>query len=92
VIVAVVAWGCFVGAIMAVVVNTGVVVDAVISADMTDVTVPSSPRTDVAGPYSVGIRRRASGHLFRQEARLRGRMFRRHGEPDVEGNGPHLPL
>jgi hypothetical protein len=40
---------------MAVVVNAGVVVDAVISADVTDVAVPSCPRTDVAGLCSAGI-------------------------------------
>jgi hypothetical protein len=41
VIVAVVAWGCFVGAVVAVVVNVGAVMGAGISADVTDVTVPS---------------------------------------------------
>jgi hypothetical protein len=54
-IVDVVSWGCLVGAVMAVVVNAGVVVDTVISADVTDVTIPSSLRLDVAGTYSVGI-------------------------------------
>jgi hypothetical protein len=37
------------------VVNAGVVVDTVISADVTDVSIPSSPRTDVAGLCSAGI-------------------------------------
>jgi hypothetical protein len=41
VIVAVVAWGCFVGAVIAVVVNVGAVMGASILADVTDVTVPS---------------------------------------------------
>jgi hypothetical protein len=41
VIVAVVAWRCFIGAVMAVVVNVGAVMGAGISADMTDVTAPS---------------------------------------------------
>jgi hypothetical protein len=41
VIVAVVAWGYFIGAVMAVVVNVGAVMGAGISADVTDVTVPS---------------------------------------------------
>jgi hypothetical protein len=41
VIVAVVAWGRFVRATIAVVVNVGVVVGAGISADVKDVTVPS---------------------------------------------------
>jgi hypothetical protein len=56
VIVAVVAWGHFIGVVVAVVVNAGVVVDAVILADVTNVTVPSSPHTDVAGPFSAGIK------------------------------------
>jgi hypothetical protein len=55
VIVAVVAWGCFVGVVVAVVVNAGVVMGAGISANMKDMTVPSCPRADVAGPYSTGI-------------------------------------
>jgi hypothetical protein len=55
VIVAVVAWGRFVGAVSAVVVNVGVVVGVGIAADVTDVTVPSCPRADVGGPYSAGI-------------------------------------
>jgi hypothetical protein len=55
VIVVVVAWGYYVEAVMAVVVNASVVMYAVIAADVTDVTAPSSPRTDIAGPYSVGI-------------------------------------
>jgi hypothetical protein len=38
---AVVAWGRFVGVAVAVVVNTGVVEGVVISADVTDMTVPS---------------------------------------------------
>jgi hypothetical protein len=41
VIVAVVAWGCFVGVVVVVVVNASVVVGAGISTDVTDVTVPS---------------------------------------------------
>jgi hypothetical protein len=41
VVVAIVAWGRFVGAVIAVVVNVRVVVGAGISADVTDVTVPS---------------------------------------------------
>jgi hypothetical protein len=41
VIVAIVAWGRFVRAFMAVVVNVGAVMGAGISADVTDVTVPS---------------------------------------------------
>jgi hypothetical protein len=41
VIVAVVAWGRFVGVVVAIVVNVSVVVGVGISADMTDVTVPS---------------------------------------------------
>jgi hypothetical protein len=41
VIVAVVAWGHFVGAVMAVVVNVGAVMGVGISADVTDVTTPS---------------------------------------------------
>jgi hypothetical protein len=41
VIVVVVAWGRFIGAVMAVMVDVGVVVGAGISADVTDVTVPS---------------------------------------------------
>jgi hypothetical protein len=41
VIVVVVAWGCFVGEVMAVVVNVGAVMGAGISTDVTDVTVPS---------------------------------------------------
>jgi hypothetical protein len=41
VIVAVVAWVCFVGVVIVVVVNAGVVVGASISADVTDVIVPS---------------------------------------------------
>jgi hypothetical protein len=41
VIVAVVAWGRFVGVVVAVVVNAGVVMGACISVDVTDVTVPS---------------------------------------------------
>jgi hypothetical protein len=41
VIVAVVAWGCFVGVVVVVVVNAGVVVGAGISADVTDVTISS---------------------------------------------------
>jgi hypothetical protein len=40
VIIAVVAWGCFVRAVMAVVVILGAVMGAGISADVTDVTVP----------------------------------------------------
>jgi hypothetical protein len=40
-IVAIVAWGCFVGVVLVVVVNVGVVVGAGISADVTDVTVLS---------------------------------------------------
>jgi hypothetical protein len=40
-IVAVVAWGRFVGVVMAVMVNAGTVMGTCISADMTDVTVPS---------------------------------------------------
>jgi hypothetical protein len=55
VIVAVVAWGCFVGVVVAVVVNAGVVVGAGISVNVTDVTIPSRPRAGVAGPYSAGI-------------------------------------
>jgi hypothetical protein len=74
-IVAIVARGNFVGAIMAVVVNAGVVVDAVISADVTDVTVPSSPRTDVLGLCSAGIEACVSGCLFRRKARACGRTF-----------------
>jgi hypothetical protein len=46
VIVAVVAWGHFVGVVIAIVVNVGAVLGAGISADMTDVT--------VAGLYSAG--------------------------------------
>jgi hypothetical protein len=41
VIVAVVSWGCFVGVVVAVVVNVGAVVGTSISADVTDVTIPS---------------------------------------------------
>jgi hypothetical protein len=41
VIAAVEAWGCFVGVVMVVVVNVGVVMDAVISTDVTDMTAPS---------------------------------------------------
>jgi hypothetical protein len=41
VIVAVAAWGCFVRVVMVVVVNVGAVMGAGISADVTDVTVPS---------------------------------------------------
>jgi hypothetical protein len=41
VIVVVVAWGCFVGVVGVVVVNVGVVVGTGISADVTDVIVPS---------------------------------------------------
>jgi hypothetical protein len=41
VIVVVVAWGRFIGAVMAVMVDVGVVVGAGISVDVTDVTVPS---------------------------------------------------
>jgi hypothetical protein len=41
VIVAVVAWERFIGTVMAVVVNVGAVMGAGISADVTDVTVPS---------------------------------------------------
>jgi hypothetical protein len=40
-IVAVVAWGRFVGVVMAVVVNVGTIMGTSISADVTDVTVPS---------------------------------------------------
>jgi hypothetical protein len=41
VVVAVVAWGHFIGAVIAVMVNVGVVVGMGISADVTDVAVPS---------------------------------------------------
>jgi hypothetical protein len=41
VIVAVVAWGCFAGAVLAVVVNVGAIMGVGISVDVTDVTVPS---------------------------------------------------
>jgi hypothetical protein len=41
VIAAIVSWGHFVGAFMVVVVNVDTVMDAGISADVTDVTVPS---------------------------------------------------
>jgi hypothetical protein len=41
VIVAVVAWGCFVGVVMAVVVNVGAVMGEGVSGDVADVTVPS---------------------------------------------------
>jgi uncharacterized protein (DUF697 family) len=41
VIVAVVAWGCFIRAVMVVVVNVGPVMGAGISADVTDATVSS---------------------------------------------------
>jgi hypothetical protein len=41
VIVAVVAWGRFVGAVMAVVVDVGAIMGAGISADVTDMTAPS---------------------------------------------------
>jgi hypothetical protein len=41
VIVAVVAWGCFVGVVMVVVVNVGAVMGTGISADVTNMTVPS---------------------------------------------------
>jgi hypothetical protein len=40
-IVAVVAWGCFIGVVLIVAVNVGAVMGAGISADVTDVTVPS---------------------------------------------------
>jgi hypothetical protein len=39
-IVAVVAWGCFVGVVLTVAVNVGAVMGAGISADVTDMTVP----------------------------------------------------
>jgi hypothetical protein len=69
VIVAVVAWGRFGGAVMAVVVNVGAVMGAGISADVTDVTV----HHDHAQTLQVYIprepRRRLSGWLFRQGAR-----------------------
>jgi hypothetical protein len=41
VIVVVVAWGCFVGVVVAIVVNVGVLMGAGISAHVTGVTVPS---------------------------------------------------
>jgi hypothetical protein len=41
VVVAIVAWGCFVGVVVAVVADVGVVVGAGISADVMNVTVPS---------------------------------------------------
>jgi hypothetical protein len=41
VIVAIATWGCFVGAVMAVVANVRVIMGAGISADVTDVTAPS---------------------------------------------------
>jgi hypothetical protein len=41
VIVAIVAWGRFIGVVMAVMVNVGAVMDAGISGDVTDVTIPS---------------------------------------------------
>jgi hypothetical protein len=41
VIVAIVDWGCFITAVMTVVVNVGAVMGAGISDDVTDVTVPS---------------------------------------------------
>jgi hypothetical protein len=40
-VVAIVAWGRFVGVVMTVAVNVGAVMGAGISADVTDVTVPS---------------------------------------------------
>jgi hypothetical protein len=46
--IAIVAWGCFVGVVVVVVVNVGVVVGTSISAAVMDVTVPSLPRTDIA--------------------------------------------
>jgi hypothetical protein len=75
VIVVVVSWGCFVEAVMAVMVNASAVMDAVIAADVTDVTAPSSPRTDVAGPYSVGIDASCEWAPVAGR-RVRGRMFR----------------
>jgi hypothetical protein len=66
VIVAVVARGRLIGVV---VVNAGVVVGASISADVTDVTVPSRLRVGVAGPYSAGIEASWSERLFRRGAR-----------------------
>jgi hypothetical protein len=55
VIVAIASWGCFVRVVVVVVVNVDVVMGVGISANVTDVTVPSRSRADVAGPYSAGI-------------------------------------
>jgi hypothetical protein len=89
VIIAVVAQGRLVRVVVVIVVNAGVVVGVGISADVTDVVVPSCPRVGVAGPYSAGFEASCEWEPVSPRGMHAWANVTCAG---VEGEGPRLPL